>query len=147
MMDENGGGCTCVFTLEVRKYLPVIDGPLEPLTVSQRVARLLRCCPADIFDPLQIIWLQLEELNKWALMCFSELLSIALLVSRARRLLRGDRPWHREPFSPQSSSLPAECHFCGSPAFLENHRLVKGRPIMITAFFCMLTCNYLESVV
>lgn len=104
--------------------------------------RLPAAVPCRYFDTLQIIWLSFKQPSKWALMCFSELLSIALLVSRPRRLLRVDSPLTQRAIHPSSEQ---NVTFVALQPF-KSHRLVKRRPIMITVFFCVLTCNYLESV-
>lgn len=98
-------------TLEVRKYLPVIDGPPEP--PSNTLSQFPSASPGSCAAP-QTFWYTPDnsaafqgDPSKWALMCFfSQLLSIALLVSRARRLLHVDRPLTQGAIHPPTSPIP-----------------------------------------
>lgn len=76
----------------------------ESPSVSQSfpLLRLPAAVPCGYFDTLQIIWLSFKQPSKWALMCFSELLSIALLVSRPLRLLRVDSLLTQRAIHPSS---------------------------------------------
>lgn len=98
-------------TLEVRKYLPVIDGPPEPHnnTLSQFPSASPGSCAAP-----QIFWytpdnsaaFRAGRANERQCVFFPELLSIVLLVSRARRLLHVDRPLTQGAIHPPASPIP-----------------------------------------